>query len=142
MNTYIFLLCFQKDYYVWASSARYMNNIDIPMVFLNSLDDPVVPPELQDIPLDYVLKSPNAMSVVTQVGLICRCMQRWLTDRSNISLSVSVCLSIYLGKFIYRSARITRCAGTKTSGPPPPLQPKRLGQISSFFGERPLMGIY
>ena len=24
----------------------------------------------------------------------------------------------------------------------PPLQPKRLGQISSFFGERPLMGIY
>jgi len=57
-----------QDYYVWASSARYMNNIDIPMVFLNSLDDPVVPPELQDIPLDYVLKSPNALSVVTQFG--------------------------------------------------------------------------
>lgn len=57
-----------QDYYVWSSSAKYMNNIDIPMVFLNSLDDPVVPPELQDIPLDYVLNSPNALSVITQFG--------------------------------------------------------------------------
>ena len=56
-----------QDYYTWSSSARYMNNIDIPIVFLNSLDDPVVPPELQDIPVDYVLKSPNALNVVTQV---------------------------------------------------------------------------
>ena len=46
-----------------------MNNIDIPIVFLNSLDDPVVPPELQDIPLDYVMKSPNALHVITQVRL-------------------------------------------------------------------------
>ena len=42
---------------------------------------------------------------------------------------------------IYRSARNTRCGGHKVDGTPP-LQPKRLGQISSFFGERPLMGIY
>jgi len=57
-----------QDYYTWSSSARYMNNIDIPIVFLNSLDDPVVPPELQDIPLDYVMKSPNALHVITQFG--------------------------------------------------------------------------
>ena len=34
---------------------------------------------------------------------------------------------------IYRSARITRCAGSKIASTPPPLQPKRLGQISSNF---------
>jgi len=57
-----------QEYYGWASSARYMRNIDIPIIFLNSLDDPVVPPELQDIPLDFVHKVPNAMSVITQFG--------------------------------------------------------------------------
>ena len=40
------------------------------MIFLNSLDDPVVPPELQEIPLDYVMKSANALSVITQVNLL------------------------------------------------------------------------
>ena len=37
----------------------------------------------------------------------------------------------------YRSARITRCAAAKSLAPPPPLQPKRLGQISSFFNWEP-----
>ena len=65
------VVVFWQDYYVWSSSARYMNNIDIPIIFLNSLDDPVVPPELQDIPLDYVMKSPNALHVITQVSSCC-----------------------------------------------------------------------
>ena len=40
---------------------------------------------------------------------------------------------------VYRSERITRWKASKTEHPP--LQPKRLGRIGSFFGERPFMWI-
>ncbi|KAK2191668.1 hypothetical protein NP493_48g04004 [Ridgeia piscesae] len=35
-------------YYEWASSVHYMHNIEIPMMILNTEDDPIVPKELLD----------------------------------------------------------------------------------------------
>ncbi|KAG5896442.1 hypothetical protein JTB14_022521 [Gonioctena quinquepunctata] len=32
-----------SEYYKWSSSKYYMNDIKIPMIYINSLDDPIVP---------------------------------------------------------------------------------------------------
>ena len=32
-----------KDMYKWSSSINYLENIATPMVFVNALDDPLVP---------------------------------------------------------------------------------------------------
>ena len=45
-----------------------MDQIEIPMCFLNALDDPIVPIELQEIPKEVVKKSKNAMQVTTKFG--------------------------------------------------------------------------
>lgn len=56
------------EYYNSMSSSRVMDQIEIPMCFLNALDDPIVPVELQEIPKEVVKKSKNAMHVTTKFG--------------------------------------------------------------------------
>lgn len=36
------------ELYAWSSSINYLNNINLPMVFINSLDDPIIPENLLD----------------------------------------------------------------------------------------------
>ncbi|KAI4467949.1 abhydrolase domain-containing protein [Holotrichia oblita] len=36
------------ELYSWSSSINYLNNINLPMVFINSLDDPIIPETLLD----------------------------------------------------------------------------------------------
>lgn len=58
------------DYYSDNSSSRYINNVDIPMLLLNSKDDPLIPPDqLLDTPKNYV-KRPGSQSlfVLSQFG--------------------------------------------------------------------------
>jgi len=57
-----------NEYYRSMSSSRVMDQIEIPMCFLNALDDPIVPIELQEIPKEVVKKSKNAMHVTTKFG--------------------------------------------------------------------------
>lgn len=56
------------EYYDSCSSSRFLDQIEIPMCFLNSLDDPIVPIELQDIPKEFASKSRTAMHVTTKFG--------------------------------------------------------------------------
>lgn len=57
------------EYYRSMSSSRVMDQIEIPICFLNSLDDPIVPIELQEVPKEMVKKSlKNAMHVTTKFG--------------------------------------------------------------------------
>ncbi|XP_064616672.1 monoacylglycerol lipase ABHD2-like [Liolophura sinensis] len=57
-----------KDFYTWCSSANFINNITLPMLILNSEDDPLVPPDLHDVPKSYVAEHKNALFVVTKHG--------------------------------------------------------------------------
>jgi len=37
-----------SELYTWSSSINYLPNINIPMIFINALDDPIVPEQLLD----------------------------------------------------------------------------------------------
>lgn len=37
-----------SELYSWSSSINYLNNINVPMMFINSLDDPIIPEKLLD----------------------------------------------------------------------------------------------
>lgn len=37
-----------SELYTWSSSINYLNNIQLPMIFINSKDDPIVPEPLLD----------------------------------------------------------------------------------------------
>ncbi|XP_074647163.1 monoacylglycerol lipase ABHD2-like isoform X2 [Tubulanus polymorphus] len=56
------------DYYAWCSSSNYINNISIPMLMLNALDDPLVPPDMFDIPKSFIDKNDKSLFVVTKHG--------------------------------------------------------------------------
>lgn len=56
------------DYYKWVSCSHYMDNIEIPMFFLNAQDDPLVPPELINIPKEFASKRNNVIVVETRHG--------------------------------------------------------------------------
>ncbi|XP_052786920.1 monoacylglycerol lipase ABHD2-like [Mya arenaria] len=56
------------DYYKDSSSAYYLNNIQVPMLFVNALDDPVCPPDLLKYPREYVEKTDNCILITTKHG--------------------------------------------------------------------------
>ncbi|WAR19524.1 ABHD2-like protein [Mya arenaria] len=56
------------DYYKDSSSAYYLNNIQVPMLFVNALDDPVCPPDLLKYPREYVEKTDNCIFITTKHG--------------------------------------------------------------------------
>ncbi|XP_013395951.1 monoacylglycerol lipase ABHD2 isoform X1 [Lingula anatina] len=57
-----------EEYYRWCSCRSVMDKIKIPMFFLNSADDPLVPPALHDMPHDFVTSHENCIFAVTKHG--------------------------------------------------------------------------
>lgn len=57
------------DYYSNSSSSKYINNIKIPMLLINSEDDPLVPNQLLATPQNYVNRpNNNGLFVLSQFG--------------------------------------------------------------------------
>jgi len=57
-----------QDFYKSMSSCHHMKNIRVPMVFLNALDDPIVPPQLLEIPRDVALNNENIIFIEQKFG--------------------------------------------------------------------------
>jgi len=57
-----------QDFYRSMSSCHHMKNIRIPMVLLNALDDPLVPPPLLEIPRDVALNNENVLYIEQKFG--------------------------------------------------------------------------
>lgn len=57
-----------QDFYRSMSCCHHLKNIKIPMVFLNSLDDPVVPPPLLEIIRDAALKNDSLIYIEQKFG--------------------------------------------------------------------------
>jgi uncharacterized protein len=55
-----------EDYYTDGSSARYIENVRIPLMCINALDDPISDPG--SIPVDATSKNPYIMIVTTDTG--------------------------------------------------------------------------
>ncbi|KAF2368819.1 Alpha/beta hydrolase fold-1 [Trinorchestia longiramus] len=56
------------ELYKSDSSGNYLHNIDVPIIFINSKDDPLVHPSLLAIPENYVGCHPNSMYIETEHG--------------------------------------------------------------------------
>lgn len=56
------------ELYKADSSCNYLPNINVPMVFINSKDDPLVHPSLLAIPEGYATTHPNSMYIETEHG--------------------------------------------------------------------------
>ncbi|XP_029010569.1 monoacylglycerol lipase ABHD2 [Betta splendens] len=57
-----------KEYYEKESCVRYMHRITVPLLLLNSSDDPLIHPSLLSIPRSLSEKMPNVMFALTQHG--------------------------------------------------------------------------
>lgn len=57
-----------KEYYETESCVQYIQNITVPLLLVNSLDDPLVHPSLLAIPRTLAEKKPNVMFALTQHG--------------------------------------------------------------------------
>ncbi|XP_075994850.1 monoacylglycerol lipase ABHD2-like [Genypterus blacodes] len=57
-----------KEYYEKDSCVQYIHNITVPLLLLNSSDDPLVHPSLLAIPRSFAEKMPNVMFALTQHG--------------------------------------------------------------------------
>jgi abhydrolase domain-containing protein 1/3 len=55
-----------QDYYRDCSSENYLGSITIPMLFINSADDPMF--EESVIPIETITKNPNLILAVTPKG--------------------------------------------------------------------------
>lgn len=56
------------DYYKWCSSAYYMQNIRVPMLFMNAEDDPLGPPSLLRYPKKFAETCDNCIFMTTKHG--------------------------------------------------------------------------
>merc|ERR1719244_215771 len=50
------------------SCKHHLQNIKVPMVFINSTDDPIVPPPLLEIVRDAALNNPNMIFIEQKFG--------------------------------------------------------------------------
>lgn len=57
-----------QEYYRWCSCIHYLDNIKIPLLLLNSADDPLVPEDLLKIPKQYALNNDKCVMAVTTHG--------------------------------------------------------------------------
>ncbi|XP_056906894.1 monoacylglycerol lipase ABHD2-like isoform X2 [Takifugu flavidus] len=57
-----------KDYYEEESCVQYIHNVSVPLLLVNSCDDPLVHPSLLEIPHSLAEKKPNVMFILTQHG--------------------------------------------------------------------------
>lgn len=56
------------DLYKWSSCINYLHNIDRPIIFINSLDDPLVPEVLLQPIRKFAETHPNCLYIETQHG--------------------------------------------------------------------------
>lgn len=57
-----------EDYYKANSSCNYIDKVTIPMFLLNARDDPLVPPPLLDIAINYAESHENCVLAITRHG--------------------------------------------------------------------------
>jgi len=57
-----------SDFYNAMSCKNHIKNIKVPMIFINALDDPIVPPVLLEIVRDAALKNPNMIFIEQKYG--------------------------------------------------------------------------
>ncbi|XP_042352232.1 monoacylglycerol lipase ABHD2-like [Plectropomus leopardus] len=57
-----------KEYYEKESCVHYIKNVTVPLLLVNSLDDPLVHQSLLDIPRTLAEKMPNLIFALTQHG--------------------------------------------------------------------------
>ncbi|XP_076169148.1 abhydrolase domain-containing protein 2 isoform X2 [Ptiloglossa arizonensis] len=90
-----------KEMYKWSSSMFYLDNITTPMVFINALDDPIVPDMLLDPIKEHAKKHPNTLYIELahgghlgfyEGGLLYPNPITWL-DRTLVSLVGSLTLA-------------------------------------------------
>ncbi|XP_011310910.1 abhydrolase domain-containing protein 2 [Fopius arisanus] len=89
-----------KEMYRWSSSINYLNEINSPMVFINALDDPIVPEALLNPIREYAAKKNNSLYIEVahgghlgfyEGGLLYPNPITWL-DRTLVSLIGSLTL--------------------------------------------------
>ncbi|KAI4490869.1 PREDICTED: abhydrolase domain-containing protein 2 [Polistes canadensis] len=90
-----------QEMYKWSSSINYLDNICTPMVFINSVDDPIVPDSLLKPIKEYAATHPNTLYVELshgghlgfyEGGLLYPNPITWL-DRTLVSLVGSLTLA-------------------------------------------------
>ncbi|XP_012170770.2 abhydrolase domain-containing protein 2 [Bombus terrestris] len=90
-----------KEMYKWSSSLFYLDNITTPMVFINALDDPIVPEMLLEPIKEHARTHPNTLYVELahgghlgfyEGGLLYPNPITWL-DRTLVSLVGSLTLA-------------------------------------------------
>ncbi|XP_060823927.1 abhydrolase domain-containing protein 2 [Bombus pascuorum] len=90
-----------KEMYKWSSSLFYLDNITTPMVFINALDDPIVPEMLLEPIKEHARTRPNTLYVELahgghlgfyEGGLLYPNPITWL-DRTLVSLVGSLTLA-------------------------------------------------
>ncbi|KAI4472612.1 hypothetical protein M0802_016650 [Mischocyttarus mexicanus] len=90
-----------QEMYKWSSSINYLDNIYTPMVFINSVDDPIVPDSLLKPIKEYAATHPNTLYVELshgghlgfyEGGLLYPNPITWL-DRTLVSLVGSLTLA-------------------------------------------------
>ncbi|XP_017752992.1 PREDICTED: abhydrolase domain-containing protein 2 [Eufriesea mexicana] len=90
-----------NEMYKWSSSQFYLDNVSTPMVFINALDDPIVPETLLDPIKEHAKTHPNTLYVELahgghlgfyEGGLLYPNPITWL-DRTLVSLIGSLTLA-------------------------------------------------
>lgn len=90
-----------SEMYKWSSSIFYLENITTPMVFINALDDPIVPEKLLEPMKEHAKKHPNTIYIELahgghlgfyEGGLLYPNPITWL-DRTLVSLVGSLTLA-------------------------------------------------
>ena len=64
----IFGLRSAEELYSLDSSVNYMHNIRVPVIFINAKDDPIVHPDLLNIPENFASSHKNCMYIETDHG--------------------------------------------------------------------------
>uniref|UniRef100_A0A2P2I268 Abhydrolase domain-containing protein 2-like n=1 Tax=Hirondellea gigas TaxID=1518452 RepID=A0A2P2I268_9CRUS len=57
-----------EEMYKYDSSCNYFNNINVPIIFINSKDDPIIHPSLLSYAENYAGSHPNSMYIETEHG--------------------------------------------------------------------------
>lgn len=57
-----------SQYYEWASSSNYIDQVKLPMLLLNAEDDPIVPSEMWNVPYRIAYEHDNVIFATTRHG--------------------------------------------------------------------------
>ncbi len=76
------------EYYDEASCKHVLDNIQIPLLVLQALDDPIIPRDV--IPWNKVMSNPNIILAATDIGGHIAWLQGWNPANENFADLVSV----------------------------------------------------